>query len=144
MVQVLSLRITTRLPGRRAAAVAVRAGHGQRCLSSSSSSSQPPPQQQQKPFYMPTLTEKRVGEGGRGGRASEAGVKVALFGASGFLGNYVTAQLGTCVQQCQLLYTCLDKIRVDFWLLCGAHTIFPFCADRFSGRKNTVISHDSL
>lgn len=45
-------------------------------------------------FYSPTLTEKREGEAGRGGRASEASVKVALFGASGFLGKYVSAELG--------------------------------------------------
>lgn len=50
------------------------------------------------PFYAPTLVERRENEGGRGGRASEAGVKVACFGASGFLGNYVCAELGTgCV-----------------------------------------------
>jgi hypothetical protein len=47
------------------------------------------------PFYMPTLTEKREGEAGRGGRSSEAGIKVALFGASGFLGSHVSAELGT-------------------------------------------------
>jgi hypothetical protein len=57
-----------------------------------------------KPFYVPTMTEKRVGEGGRGGRASEAGVKVALFGGSGFLGNYVSANLGECVLR--MLWCC--------------------------------------
>lgn len=41
-----------------------------------------------------TLVEKRVGEAGPGGHGSEAGVKVALFGASGFLGNYVCGELG--------------------------------------------------
>lgn len=46
-------------------------------------------------FYVPTLTEKRANEGGTGGRNSEAGLKIALFGASGFLGNYVCAELGT-------------------------------------------------
>lgn len=45
-------------------------------------------------FYSPTLVERRQGEAGRGGRCSEAGVKVALFGASGFLGQYVCAELG--------------------------------------------------
>lgn len=55
------------------------------------------------PFYSPTLTEKRVGEGGRGGRSSEAGLKVAVFGASGFLGNYVGAQLGTYAK-CWFIY----------------------------------------
>jgi hypothetical protein len=50
------------------------------------------------PFYTPTLTEKRYGEAGRGGRMSEAGCKVAVFGASGFLGNFVCAELGTFVR----------------------------------------------
>jgi hypothetical protein len=45
--------------------------------------------------YSPTTTEARVGEMGTGGRSSEAGLKVALFGASGFLGNYVCGELGT-------------------------------------------------
>jgi len=47
-------------------------------------------------FYAPTLTERRVGEAGTGGHASEAGLKIALFGASGFLGNYVCGELGVC------------------------------------------------
>lgn len=47
-------------------------------------------------MYTPTLTERRVGEAGTGGRNSEAGLKVALFGASGFLGEYVCAELGEC------------------------------------------------
>jgi hypothetical protein len=62
-----------------------------------------------KPFYVPTMTEKRVGEGGRGGRASEAGVKVALFGGSGFLGNYVSANLGECAAYALLLYVSKRK-----------------------------------
>lgn len=48
-------------------------------------------------FYSPTLTERRVGEAGTGGRNSEAGLKVAVFGASGFLGSYVCAELGESV-----------------------------------------------
>jgi hypothetical protein len=47
------------------------------------------------PFYSPTLTHKRAGEMGRGGRSSEAGCKVAVFGGSGFLGGFVCAELGT-------------------------------------------------
>ena len=47
------------------------------------------------PFYSPTLTFKRAGEAGRGGRSSEAGCKVAVFGGSGFLGGFVCAELGT-------------------------------------------------
>ena len=45
-------------------------------------------------YYVPTLTERRDDELGTGGRNTEAGLKVALFGGSGFLGNYVTAELG--------------------------------------------------
>lgn len=45
-------------------------------------------------YYSPTLTERRPGEAGTGSRSSEAGLKVAVFGASGFLGNYVCSELG--------------------------------------------------
>lgn len=45
--------------------------------------------------YKPTLQNRRSGEWGIGGRGSEAGLKVAVFGASGFLGSYVCAELGT-------------------------------------------------
>jgi hypothetical protein len=44
--------------------------------------------------YMPPMVETREGEMGTGGRSSEAGLKVALFGASGFLGHYVCGELG--------------------------------------------------
>lgn len=40
------------------------------------------------------VTERRVGESGPGGRNSNAGVKVAVFGASSFLGRYVCGNLG--------------------------------------------------
>ena len=43
---------------------------------------------------LPRITERRPNESGRGGRASDAGVKVALFGATGFLGRYVSSGLG--------------------------------------------------
>ena len=43
---------------------------------------------------LPRITERRPNETGRGGRASDAGVKVALFGATGFLGRYVSSGLG--------------------------------------------------
>jgi hypothetical protein len=45
-------------------------------------------------YYTPTLVEAREGEMGTGGRTSDAGLKVAVFGASGFLGNYVCGELG--------------------------------------------------
>ena len=44
---------------------------------------------------LPRVTERRAGEGGPGGRNSNAGVKVAIFGASSFLGRYVCGYLGT-------------------------------------------------
>jgi len=46
-------------------------------------------------FYMPRVTERRENEAGPGGRSSNAGVTVAVFGASGFLGRYVCANCGT-------------------------------------------------
>ena len=44
---------------------------------------------------LPRITPRRPTEGGPGGRHSDAGVKVAIFGASGFLGRYVCSVLGT-------------------------------------------------
>jgi len=44
---------------------------------------------------MPTLDERTDKMRGPGGRASETGIKVACFGASGFLGTYVSYELGT-------------------------------------------------
>lgn len=44
--------------------------------------------------YKPTLQLRRENEWGIGGRGSEAGLKVAVFGASGFLGPYVCTELG--------------------------------------------------
>mmetsp|Transcript_29805 Transcript_29805/g.88470 ORF Transcript_29805/g.88470 Transcript_29805/m.88470 type:complete len:414 (-) Transcript_29805:91-1332(-) len=46
-------------------------------------------------LYTPKVPERRTGEAGPGGRASVAGVKVAIFGAGGFLGRYVCCELGT-------------------------------------------------
>ena len=46
------------------------------------------------PMYSPTLTSKRKGEAGRGGRSSEASCKVAVFGGSGFLGGFLCSELG--------------------------------------------------
>jgi len=43
---------------------------------------------------LPRITERRPNETGRGGRASDAGLKVAVFGATGFLGRYVCSGLG--------------------------------------------------
>ena len=44
---------------------------------------------------LPRVPERRFDEVGYGGRSSNAGVKVAVFGASGFLGRYVCCELGT-------------------------------------------------
>ena len=46
---------------------------------------------------LPRITDRRPTEAGPGGRASDAGLKVAIFGASGFLGRYVCSELGTYV-----------------------------------------------
>lgn len=43
---------------------------------------------------LPRITERRPTETGRGGKASDAGVKVCVFGATGFLGRYVCSGLG--------------------------------------------------
>jgi len=45
--------------------------------------------------YIPRVTERRDGEVGAGGRSSDAGVTVAIFGAGGFLGRYICSNLGT-------------------------------------------------
>lgn len=44
---------------------------------------------------VPRITERRSNETGPGGRGSDAGLKVAVFGASGMLGRYVCTHLGT-------------------------------------------------
>jgi NADH dehydrogenase (ubiquinone) 1 alpha subcomplex subunit 9 len=46
-------------------------------------------------LFVPRVTERRLTEQGPGGRATNAGVKVAVFGATGFLGKHVCNQLGT-------------------------------------------------
>jgi hypothetical protein len=43
---------------------------------------------------VPRITDRRENEVGPGGRGSDAGLKVAIFGASGLLGRYVCAHLG--------------------------------------------------
>lgn len=44
---------------------------------------------------VPRILDRREHETGPGGRGSDAGLKVAVFGASGFLGRYVCCHLGT-------------------------------------------------
>lgn len=44
---------------------------------------------------VPRILDRRTDETGPGGRASDAGLKVAVFGASGMLGRYVCTHLGT-------------------------------------------------
>ncbi|KAL3918178.1 MAG: hypothetical protein SGILL_004362, partial [Bacillariaceae sp.] len=39
--------------------------------------------------FLPRVPERRLDEGGPGGRSSIAGIKVAIFGATGFLGKHV-------------------------------------------------------
>lgn len=45
-------------------------------------------------IFLPRITEKRFNEGGPGGRSSNAGIKVAIFGATGFLGKHLCYNLG--------------------------------------------------
>ena len=42
--------------------------------------------------------DKQTNEIGPGGRASDAGAKVCVFGAGGMLGRYVCYNLGECAQ----------------------------------------------
>jgi hypothetical protein len=44
--------------------------------------------------FLPRITDRRIKEEGAGGRSTNAGVKVAVFGATGFLGKHVCYQLG--------------------------------------------------
>ena len=46
---------------------------------------------------VPRIVDRRNNELGPGGRGSDAGLKVAVFGASGFLGRNVCCHLGTSV-----------------------------------------------
>jgi len=43
---------------------------------------------------VPRILDRRENETGPGGRGSDAGLKVAVFGASGMLGRYVCSHLG--------------------------------------------------
>ena len=69
-------------------------------------------------YYIPTLTERRPDEAGTGGRVSDAGLKVALFGGSGFLGKYVCSELGEFTWECfvwvWLFLGCGHSIRFHF------------------------------
>lgn len=46
-------------------------------------------------LFLPRITEKRLNEAGPGGRSSNAGIKVAIFGATGFVGKHLCHNLGT-------------------------------------------------
>lgn len=60
--------------------------------------------------YLPRITDRRIGEQGPGGRSSNAGLKFAIFGATGFLGKHVCNQLGTWMFPIE---TCRENLRVD-------------------------------
>ena len=44
--------------------------------------------------FLPRITDRRVDEQGAGGRQSSAGTKVAIFGATGFVGKHLCNALG--------------------------------------------------
>ena len=44
--------------------------------------------------FLPKITDRRLNEQGAGGRSTNAGLRVAVFGATGFLGKHVCYQLG--------------------------------------------------
>jgi len=44
--------------------------------------------------FLPKITDRRLKEEGAGGRSSNAGIRVAVFGATGFLGKHLCHQLG--------------------------------------------------
>ena len=69
-----------------------------RTFTSTSSSSSPnvtPPRDDKPDLFMPRITERRLNEGGPGGRQSNADLRVAIFGATGFVGKHLCHQLGT-------------------------------------------------
>ena len=61
-------------------------------------------------LVIPRILDKRMNEQGPGGRASIAGIKVAVFGGTGFLGRYVLCELGK-VENPETL-----KYRLCWWL----------------------------
>lgn len=56
---------------------------------------------------------KQLGQYGEGGRSSVNDKTVAVFGATGFLGRFVTNQLG----EERVCYVCCTSFRVTFCLL---------------------------
>ena len=98
--------------------------------------------------YKPTLVNRRENEMGLGGRASDAGLKVAIFGASGFLGPYVCTELGTKVHNGVVLLVIdgeecgrsVDVQEIKARLLLGADWLSPAVALLIC----LLISHVSL
>lgn len=70
--------------------------------------------------YLPRITDRRLQEQGPGGRASNAGIRVAIFGATGFLGKHVCNQLGMCQDGMEWTETgCLEVVLQKCWI----HTV---------------------
>jgi len=59
-------------------------------------------------LFLPRITERRVNEGGPGGRQSNADLRVAIFGATGFIGKHLCHQLGTFHKPEHYLYEFTD------------------------------------
>ena len=65
---------------------------------------------------VPRILDRRENETGPGGRGSDAGLKVAVFGASGFLGRYVCSHLGEFLVGLSVLFLLLVHCRCFFSL----------------------------
>lgn len=81
---------------RRTAGATKGATSAARAFTSSnrSSLSVTPPTDDRPDLFLPRITERRVNEGGPGGRQSNADLRVAIFGATGFIGKHLCHQLG--------------------------------------------------
>ena len=82
---------------------------------------------------MPRILDRRENETGPGGRGSDAGLKVAVFGASGMLGRYVCSHLGEL---------CVGLV-VKFWMCTTCH--FSDCQlfHLYYFKLDKTIMHDS-
>lgn len=65
-----------------------------RAFGSTTSLGATPPGDDKPDLFLPKITDRRLNEGGPGGRQSNADLRVAIFGATGFVGKHLCHQLG--------------------------------------------------